>query len=288
MITTNKNRKKICAANWKLFKNPQEAQSFLTEWSSLVANITNSKALNFTDTAIVINNMAETVIFPPAYNLPTLSEFTKKNPEEKRRVSFGPQNIYFKNDGAFTGEISPLVVKEMGAKYALIGHSERRALFHENDEFISKKVKAAIDSGLVPMLCIGESLIEREKGETLNVLARQISAGLSLVATELVEKFEGASSSQFVPLVIAYEPVWAIGTGKVASVKEVREAHVAVRNFLEKTLSKEIATRTSILYGGSVKPDNAKELAAAQDVDGFLVGGASLKPKDFFAIYSVL
>src|SRR5262249_50013256 len=152
---------------------------------------------------------------------------------------------------------------------------ERRTLFHEQDEFLAKKVRAALEAGLIPMLCVGETLAEREAGKTLDVVVRQITAGLSLISAEA-------------HIVIAYEPVWAIGTGKVATTDQAEEAHVGVRRTLARLFGESKGEATSILYGGSVKPDNAKALALKPNIDGFLVGGASLKPKDFQAIVEAL
>jgi triosephosphate isomerase (TIM) len=184
-------------------------------------------------------------------------------------VEFGPQNIYFEKEGAFTGEISPMVAQKLGSRYALIGHSERRSLFGESDDLIAKKVRAAVDCRLTAMLCVGETLAERQAGRTNEVVSRQLKSGLSLISEEKDS------------YVIAYEPVWAIGTGQVATPEQAEETHAFIRSQLK---SKE----ASVLYGGSVKPDNAAGLAAKPSIDGFLVGGASLKPKDFLAIAAAL
>ncbi len=249
--------KKICAANWKLNFSPEEARRYFAEWSALrPANLS-----------------CDVLFFTPAYDLTVAAEFA---PAEG--FHFGPQNIYFETSGAFTGEISARAVHSLGARWALIGHSERRTLFGETDDVIAKKVKTAISSDLAPMLCVGETLAEREAGQTKNIVARQVRAGLGRVVTETASH----------TLAIAYEPVWAIGTGRVATPQQAGDVHAEIRRILSDLLSPPRAHEIAILYGGSVKPDNAKDLASQPDIDGFLVGGASLKPKDFFAIADAL
>lgn len=239
--------KKIFAANWKLHKNPKETRAFFEEWNKQFKAGTSS----------------EVIFFPPATNLEAAADSVKGT-----TIQWGSQNCYSDVKGAFTGEISAQVVKDLGGRYILIGHSERRSVFGEGDELIAKKVKLVQDLGLVPMLCIGETLPERESGKTLSVLKSQLEKGLSL-------------ADRGKDLVVAYEPVWAIGTGKVATADQVREAHQAVQQMV---LELGFSASLPLLYGGSVKPDNAKELIAISHVHGFLVGGASLEVPSFLAI----
>lgn len=236
----------IYAANWKLYKTPTETRDFLQKFLSLHPKEKHN----------------EVVVFPTAICLEAAAETLKGSD-----VRWGAQNCYFEKQGAFTGENSVDTVKSLGGQYILIGHSERRTLFGEMDELLSKKVKFVQDMGLTPMLCIGETLQERESGKTQEVVTRQLRQSLKLMDKQK-------------PLTIAYEPVWAIGTGKVASSEQVAEAHQQVRNVL-----KELGVEKSpILYGGSVKPQNSTELAKLKNVDGFLIGGASLEVDSFSAI----
>lgn len=248
---------KICAANWKLHLSPEEARKYFTEWSALRP----------------AQLKCEVAFFTPAYDLPVAAEFA---PPEG--FWFGPQNIYFESSGAFTGEISPKAVHDLGARLALVGHSERRTIFNESDDLIAKKVKAALACGLTPMLCVGETLEERESNRTLQVVTRQIQSAIGMVKAEL----------QQARLMIAYEPVWAIGTGRVATPEQAAEVHGEIRRILTEELGAANAARAPILYGGSVKPNNAQDLAKQPNIDGFLVGGASLNPKEFFSIASAL
>ncbi len=240
--------KKIFAANWKLHKTPSEAREFVTEFSK------NSQ--KFT---------GEVVIFPSAIALESVSIALRDS-----SVKFGCQNCYVKSQGAFTGENSADVVKSLGGEYILIGHSERRTLFGEADELVAEKVTYVQSLGLTPMLCIGETLAQREGHQTKSVLTHQLKVAL-----------KNADSKK--PLVVAYEPVWAIGTGKVASAEQVAETHTDVANIL-----KELGfVGTPILYGGSVKADNAAQLISQPHVSGFLVGGAALEADSFAKIASV-
>lgn len=240
--------KKIFAANWKLHKTPSEAREFITEFSK------NSHVFT-----------GEVVIFPSAISLESVSVVAKGT-----SVKFGCQNCYVKAQGAYTGENSADVVKSLGGEYILIGHSERRTLFGESDELIAEKVTYVQSLGLVPMLCIGETLEQRETNQTKTVLTHQLKVALN-----------NADSAK--SLVVAYEPVWAIGTGKVASTEQVAETHTDVANIL-----KELGfAGTPILYGGSVKADNAAQLIAQPHVSGFLVGGAALEVESFTKISSV-
>jgi triosephosphate isomerase len=188
-------------------------------------------------------------------------------------IAVGSQDLYFEPDGAFTGEISVAMLKDIGCTYCLCGHSERRHVIGETDELVNKKVTAAINGGLLPILCVGELLEEREAEKTNEVITRHIEKGLAGLGEEKVQA-----------VTIAYEPVWAIGTGLTATPEQAQEVHVFIRNLIGKMYSPEIADEIRILYGGSVKPGNTAELMANPDVDGVLVGGASLKAEDFLAI----
>ena len=188
-------------------------------------------------------------------------------------IAVGAQNLHWERDGAFTGEISAAMVRETGARYVIVGHSERRTLFGDTNETVNKKMHAALTAGLVPIVCIGETLAERDRNETMAVLDRQIKEGL-----------DGVTGEQLAGMVLAYEPVWAIGTGRNATPAQAGEAHFHIRQRLKQWFGLEAAERCRILYGGSVKPDNIAELIAQPDVDGALVGGASLDAKSFFAI----
>ncbi len=234
----------IFAANWKMYKTPDESREF-------IRNLKLSP-----------KQMSQVVIFPTAICIEAVATALKGT-----GAKWGVQNGYIESAGAFTGENSPATVKSLGGSFVLIGHSERRALFHEQDGLLAKKVKCAQNLGLTPMLCIGETLAEREAGQTLSVIDKQLKMDL--------EFFDSQK-----PLVIAYEPVWAIGTGKVATTGQVAEVHTDIR----KKLVHYKAEKTPILYGGSVKPQNAKELGQLKDVDGFLIGGASLEVESFAQI----
>jgi triosephosphate isomerase len=185
-------------------------------------------------------------------------------------IAIAPQDLYWEREGAFTGEVSSAMVKEAGAAYVIIGHSERRRLFGESDVIVNRKTLAAIGAGLIPIVCIGETLEERERGEMLEVLDRQIKDGLDQI-----------SAAQVAVLVVAYEPVWAIGTGRTATAAQAGEAHAHIRKRLRQWFGADAADACRILYGGSVKPDNIRELIAEPDVDGALVGGASLDARSF-------
>jgi triosephosphate isomerase (TIM) len=188
-------------------------------------------------------------------------------------VSLGAQDVYFESKGAFTGEISSAMLKDVGCTYVLCGHSERRHVIGENDALVNKKLLAAISGGLLPILCVGELLAERDGGQTEQVVEKQLKAGLA-----------GVSADKMHAVTIAYEPVWAIGTGRTATPQQAQEVHQFIRALLGKMYDKKLADEIRLQYGGSVKPDNAKELMAQKDVDGLLVGGASLKAEDFVKI----
>lgn len=244
-------RKFICAANWKLNKGPREALSFFKEFLPAVESEGDNSSIIF---------------FVPAIDLWVSQEILRNT-----KIGFGPQNIYSKSEGAFTGENSAKVAKEIGCTHALIGHSERRSIFGESDNLIAEKVKTAIIENLTPVICLGESLEERKSGQTTDVIGRQLKAALT--------HFGGEQE-----IVLAYEPVWAIGTGEVATPEMAEEAHGFLRKQLASLVNNEFADKTSILYGGSVKPENSNSLGKMSNIDGFLVGGASLKVDSFSKI----
>jgi triosephosphate isomerase len=190
-------------------------------------------------------------------------------------IEVAAQDVFWEREGAFTGEISPLMIKEAGAEYAIVGHSERRRLFGESDAIVNRKMMAVVNAGMTPIVCIGETLEERERDETLAVLDRQIKDGLGEM-----------SAAQVAEIVLAYEPVWAIGTGRTATAAQAGEAHAHIRKRLRQWFGGDAADRCHIIYGGSVKPDNIRELIAEEDVDGALVGGASLDVRSFTEIVS--
>ncbi len=246
-------RKKIVAGNWKMFNNLNESVTLISELKQELANTE-------------VN--CKVVICPPFTSLETASTLLKDSV-----VEVGAQNMFYEDNGAYTAEISAGMLLSVGCKYVILGHSERRTIFGENDELINKKIKKALASGLIPIFCIGETLAEREGGVTEKVIETQVKKGL-----------EGISEEDFKKIVIAYEPVWAIGTGKTATPAQAQEVHAYIRGLLTSLYSKEVADGTVIQYGGSVKPENAKELLSQADIDGALVGGACLKAKSFTEI----
>ncbi len=245
-------RRKIIAGNWKMYKNHDEAVA-------LVKGLVDGKG------DIKGREMA---IFVPAVHAREVAAIAKG-----KGVDVGMQNMYIKAEGAFTGENSPAMVKDAGCRYILIGHSERRHVFGEKDELLNEKVKAAYEFGLEPMLCIGELLEEYEAGKSNEVCKKQLVAAL-----------KGITADQMKILTVAYEPVWAIGTGKVATPEIAQNVHAYVRSVLADLYGKEIADMVPVLYGGSAKPDNAGGLLSQPDIDGLLVGGASLVADSFIAI----
>ncbi|MGE3975355.1 MAG: triose-phosphate isomerase [Bdellovibrionales bacterium] len=250
-------RKKIAAANWKLNKTPQESRDFLKQFIPLLPP----------------GLEGDVVIFPPTLNILTVQESLKA--ANAKKIFWGAQNCYFEKSGAFTGETSPQVLAELGARYTLVGHSERRSIFKEDDALLAKKVKALQQEGIIPMLCVGETLAEREQNKTEEVIKSQLLKGLALAIDTA-------------PFTLAYEPVWAIGTGKVAEPHQAEAAHKFLRNCLVEALGVNVSQNTSILYGGSVTAQNARDLAVLPNIDGFLVGGASLKADSFSVIASTL
>ncbi|HVY88278.1 MAG TPA: triose-phosphate isomerase [Hyphomonadaceae bacterium] len=242
-------RKKLVAGNWKM-NGVAAALSELgpmIEWARSVSTV-------------------ELAICPPATLAGATSEILKGTP-----VRLGGQDCHAEKSGAFTGNVSAEMWADLGARYVIVGHSERRAMHHETDAIVAAKAQAVMRAGLVPIICLGETLAERDAGKTLDVIATQLAGSVP----------EEAARAEFV---IAYEPVWAIGTGRTPTIPQVAEVHVALRNGLAKRFGQDLAGRTRLLYGGSVKPDNAKELMHAEGVDGALVGGASLKAADFLKI----
>lgn len=244
----------VCAANWKMHKNPAESASFVREMKE--------KLSAGADECLYM-------IFPPAPCWSAINEACNDSD-----LVWGAQNVFTESQGAFTGENSPELLKEMGGQISLVGHSERRQIFSESDELCAAKVKALQERCLMPLLCIGESLEERQAGQTNEKLRAQLEKGLF-----------GVDWNQ--PLMIAYEPVWAIGTGLVAEAAQIEEAHALIREFLIEQAGKEFGEVTAILYGGSVKPNNAAELRSIKNVDGFLVGGASLQVTSLLQISGV-
>jgi triosephosphate isomerase len=245
-------RKPLIAANWKMYKNPTESTAFLTSFFPLIKS----------------NTAAEIVLCPSMTSLPALVDAARG-----KSVHIGAQNMHWLNDGAYTGETSPTMLTAIGVTHVLIGHSERRQYFNETDTTVNLKLKSALAHGLVPIVCVGEHLTEREAGHTANVLELQTSVAL-----------EGIDPTIAGPIVFAYEPVWAIGTGRTATPEIAEDAHKLIRAQIAKTLTPELAASIRILYGGSVKPDNAASLCCLEDIDGALVGGASLDPTSFAQI----
>jgi triosephosphate isomerase len=239
----------LIAGNWKMFKTVLDATVYAKELRSLVKDV----------------NDVRVVIAPPFTALHATSEATRNS-----NVSVSAQNMFWEREGAFTGEISAAMIKEAGAEYVIIGHSERRTLFGETDATVNRKLMAALAVSLTPIVCIGETLEQRDRNETMAVLDQQIKAGL-----------DGLTGDQIATLVIAYEPVWAIGTGRNATPAQAGEAHAHIRSRIRQWFGAPAADACLILYGGSVKPDNIQALIALPDVDGALVGGASLDVRAF-------
>ncbi|EGQ2794834.1 triose-phosphate isomerase [Staphylococcus pseudintermedius] len=244
-------RKPIIAGNWKMNKTVQEAKDFVQ-----------------TLPALPDTNEVEAVICAPTIQLDALISLTKENVAPSLKI--GAQNTYFEESGAFTGETSPVALEALGVSYVVIGHSERRDLFHETDEDINKKAHAVFNHNMTPIICVGESDEERESGKANEIVEAQVEKAL-----------KGLSDEQIKKVVIAYEPIWAIGTGKSSTAKDANEMCAAVRQKIAKLTSDEVAQATRIQYGGSVKPGNIKEYMAETDIDGALVGGASLKVEDY-------
>jgi triosephosphate isomerase len=245
-------RKKLMAANWKMYKNPDQTRDYFRDFLPLVAGHTRN----------------EIAVCPPYIDLYVAVEDTKGS-----NVNIGAQDLYWEKEGAYTGEICPGMLRDIGCTHVIIGHSERRQYFGETDDMVNFKLKAALEAGLTPIVCVGEVLEEREANLTEDVLRRQC-----------LRAFHAISGKKAAKLVVAYEPVWAIGTGKTATPQLASEAHLLIRGEAAKAFGDEFSNNLRILYGGSVKPENVKALMAENEIDGALVGGASLDPKSFAAI----
>ncbi|MDT8273674.1 MAG: triose-phosphate isomerase [Desulfomonilia bacterium] len=245
-------RKPLIAGNWKMFKTREEAQHFSSELVPLVTGLSDTEVL----------------ICPPYLYIHQLVEAFEGTP-----IQIGAQNVFWQDQGAFTGEVGPAMLESVGATYAIVGHSERRQYFSETDEIVNKKIQAVLSSSLHPIVCVGETLDEREQGKTSTVIQNQVMQGLSQI-----------NEKQAQALVIAYEPVWAIGTGKTATPQIAQEIHAHIREILSRLFGKTVANTIRVLYGGSVNPDTIDALMAMQDIDGALVGGASLDVASFARI----
>jgi triosephosphate isomerase (TIM) len=244
-------RKKVIAGNWKMFNDIPATANLINELK---------QKLN--------SNNVDVIVCPPFTSLESAAKLLKDS-----SIKLGAQNMYYEESGAFTGEISAPMLKSAGCEYVILGHSERRTIFKENDEMINKKIKKALQTGLKPIFCIGETLKEREDGITETIVKNQVVGGLKdLTINDLKQ------------IIIAYEPVWAIGTGRNATPQQAQEVHYFIRKLISELYSEEAAQNLVIQYGGSVKPENAKDLLSQADVDGALVGGACLKADSFISI----
>ena len=248
-------RRLIIAGNWKMYKNISEAIELANGLKRQLYRIEN----------------LDIVLFPAFTTLYSVSEVVADS-----NIQLGAQDVYWQEQGAFTGEVSPLMLKDAGCKFVIIGHSERRQHFYETNETVNKKIKTVINSGLNPIVCVGETLSQRDENKTLQVIKEQIQQGLKDI-----------SSDEIKDLVVAYEPVWAIGTGRNATATQAQEAQKYIRDLLTKMYNDTIASEIRIQYGGSVKPENIKELILQPDIDGALVGGASLKIESFSQIVKI-
>ncbi len=246
-------RTKVIAGNWKMNNDINSSIALINEIKKGLLQ----KNLN-----------VKVIICPPFTSLETAYALIKDTP-----IKLGAQNMYFETSGAFTGEISPIMLKSVGCEYVILGHSERRTIFKESNQLINKKIKSAINNGLIPIFCIGETLEEREEERTFEIVENQIREGL-----------EGLLETELSNLIIAYEPVWAIGTGKNATPEQAQEVHKFIRELISTLYSKEFAEKLIIQYGGSVKPENSKDLISQPDIDGALVGGACLNADSFIKI----
>jgi len=245
-------RKPIIAGNWKLNLTITESRHLAQQLVNQLADVTDR----------------DIVIAPVFTALTSVAEVIEKSP-----IQLAGQNCYPQTTGAFTGEVSPKLLRDSGCRHVIVGHSERRQLLAETDHFINQKLLKTLEEGLKPILCIGETLEQREAEEMLEVLSRQVKGGLA-----------NLTGPQMTDVIIAYEPIWAIGTGKTATAEQAQQAHSFIRELVQELFSPEVAAETRILYGGSVKPDNVDELMREEDIDGALVGGASLKADDFIRI----
>jgi len=245
-------RRPIIAGNWKMNNNSAESVELVSRLKEMISGA----------------KEVEVVVAPPYTVLSAVATAIKGS-----TIALSSQNIFWEEKGAFTGEISPAMLKDVGCQYAIIGHSERRQYFGETNETVNKRLKAALGASLTPIVCIGETLEEREADKTLTVIEQQLKEGLA-----------GISSGEMERVVIAYEPVWAIGTGKTATPEQAQEVHQFIRGILAQVFGEGVAEGIRILYGGSVKPDNVDQLMSQKDIDGALVGGASLKADSFARI----
>lgn len=245
-------RKPIIAGNWKMYKTIPEAKSLISGLSTKLGNET----------------QVEVVFCPPFTALATVKELVKGTP-----FGLGAQNLYWKEQGAFTGEISPVMLKDIGCDYCIIGHSERREHFGETDATVNMKVKAALAAGIKPIICVGETLAQREANETKDLIRRQTEGALAGIDVKVIPE-----------MVIAYEPIWAIGTGRTANSQDANEVCALIRATVASLYGKEASEAMRIQYGGSVKPENIKEFMEQPDIDGALVGGASLDVESFYKI----
>lgn len=245
-------RRPIIAGNWKMYKTITQAIELVSGLKRNLYEITE----------------ADIVVHPPYTALASVSEILNET-----NIALGAQDVYWEKEGAYTGEVSAEMLKDAGCAYVIVGHSERRQYFGETSQVVNKKAKAALSAGLVPIVCVGETLVEREAGKTFDVVKEHIQNGLS-----------GINEEEVLKTVIAYEPVWAIGTGKTATPEQAQEVHLFIRRLLSGLYSGQAASQIRIQYGGSVKPDNIAALMAQEDIDGALVGGASLKPDSFSEI----
>ena len=245
-------RRMLIAGNWKMNNSCAESVELVSQLKDILS----------------ARKEIDIVVAPPFTALGAVAAVLKGSP-----IGLSAQNVFWEESGAFTGEISAAMLKEVGCRYVIIGHSERRQYFSETDETVNKRLKAALKASLIPIVCIGETLAEREAEKTLPVIEQQLKGGL-----------KGLSLEEMETVIIAYEPVWAIGTGKTATPDQAQEVHRFIRDIIARIFSKEIADDTRILYGGSVKPDNVDQLMAQLDIDGALVGGASLKADAFARI----
>jgi triosephosphate isomerase len=245
-------RKKVMAANWKMHKTPNETRAYFKEFLPMVAG----------------HDRDEIVVCPPYTDVDAAIAMAHGS-----NVAIGVQNVHWKADGAYTGEISAPMLVALGVTHVIVGHSERRQYFGETDDTVNLRLKAALEAGLTPICCVGEVLEEREAGLTDDVLRRQC-----------VRAFHAISAKKAAKLIVAYEPVWAIGTGKTATPELAAAAHAVIRREATEVFGEEFAAQLRILYGGSVKPDNVTSLMAQEEIDGALVGGASLDPKSFAAL----
>ena len=245
-------RKTIIAGNWKMNKTPSETKAFAEQFKAILPK----------------TKWCDIVVCVPTVDLSAAVRAFKDS-----RIAVGAENVYFEKSGAYTGEISADMLADLGVRYVIVGHSERRALFGETDEIVNKKVLAALEAGLNPIICVGESLAQREMGVTMELIALQVKSALA-----------GVSAEQMRRCVIAYEPIWAIGTGKTATADDAQEVCGAIRKTLAEVFGQQTADGIRVLYGGSAKPENVAGFLEKEDVDGALVGGASLKADSFSAM----